>query len=222
MNDLTPETVAALRGRAGVAERLALSREQVLALLDAADERDRIKAELGDPSRHCIMGGRLVIDTRQHNCGTGPGGHYGAHEPGDERDTLAAAVERVRALHSPGIVYLHADECVHGDGDGHTVIEGLDGDLLCFDSPTGDRFCTECAGAWDELPAWPCPTIRALDGTGEDRLGPHPDEEELTRLVEALAGAGRPAPDLDGFDPDRNAHAFLREVTPWDDVNPTI
>ena len=46
MTILTPETVAALRGRAGVAERLALSREQVLALLDAADERDRLAAAI--------------------------------------------------------------------------------------------------------------------------------------------------------------------------------
>ena len=56
--------------------------DDLTALLDAADELDRIKAELGDPSRHSIMGGWLVIDTGQHNCGTGPGGHYGAHEPG--------------------------------------------------------------------------------------------------------------------------------------------
>ena len=83
----------------------------------------------------------------------------------DERDRLAAAVERVRVLHSPGIVFLHAGECGHGDG--HTVIEGLDGDPLCFDSPTDERFCVECAGAWDELPAHPCPTLRALDGTDE-------------------------------------------------------
>ena len=85
----------------------------------------------------------------------------------DELDALAAAAERVRALHSPGIVFLHADECGHGDGDGHTVIEGLDGDLLCFDSPTDDRFCVECASAWDEPPAWPCPTLRALDDRHE-------------------------------------------------------
>ena len=46
MTDLTPETVAALRGRAGVSDRLSLSREQVLALLDAADERDRLVAKV--------------------------------------------------------------------------------------------------------------------------------------------------------------------------------
>ena len=56
--------------------------DDLTALLDAADELDRIKAELSDPSRQSIMGGWLVIDTGQHNCGTGPGGHYGAHEPG--------------------------------------------------------------------------------------------------------------------------------------------
>ena len=48
---LTPETVAALRGRAGVAERLALSREQVLALLDAADERDRLAESVNEMVR---------------------------------------------------------------------------------------------------------------------------------------------------------------------------
>ena len=71
----------AIRERDGH-ERLLLNHEALRDLLDAADELDRIKAELGDPSRHSIMGGWLVIDTRQHNCGTGPGGHYGAHEPG--------------------------------------------------------------------------------------------------------------------------------------------
>mgnify|MGYP001161892120 CR=1 FL=1 len=63
-------------------ERLLLNHVDLRALLDAADELDRIKAELGDPSRHYIMDGWLVIDTGKHTCGTGPGGHYGAHEPG--------------------------------------------------------------------------------------------------------------------------------------------
>ena len=116
MADLTPERRAELRERwlrpPGEYSVCIPSRD-LLGLLDAADERDRIKAELGDPSRHYIMDGWLVIDTGRHTCGTGPGGHYGTHEPGcgleqalrldnlpgwpgDERDRLAAAVERVR------------------------------------------------------------------------------------------------------------------------------
>lgn len=96
-------------------ERLLLNHVDLRALLDACDERDRIKAELGDPSRHYIMDGWLVIDTGRHTCGTGPGGHYGAHEPGcgleqalrldnlqgwpgDERDRLAGNRREPRDL----------------------------------------------------------------------------------------------------------------------------
>lgn len=105
-------------------ERPPLNHTYLGALLDAADELDRIKTQMGDPSRHYIMDGWLVIDTGQHTCGTDPGGHYGAHEPGcgleqalrldnlpgwpgDERDRLAEAVERVRALHQPHNSYPH-------------------------------------------------------------------------------------------------------------------
>lgn len=87
MSELAPEKCAEIRRRIGHRrdldyERLPLLFDEVTALLDAADELGRIKAELGDPSRQSIMGGWLVIDTGRHNCGTGPGGHYGAHEPG--------------------------------------------------------------------------------------------------------------------------------------------
>lgn len=151
MSDLTPERRAELRRRIVFRrqmgyERVAVDFAPLADLLDAADELDRIKGELGDPSRHSIMGGWLVIDTRQHNCGTGPGGHYGAHEPGcgleqaiqldnlpgwpgDERDRLAAAAERVRVLHV-------------ADGEG---------------------FCVAC----DYMTPHPCLTIRALDDRHE-------------------------------------------------------
>ena len=46
MTDLTPETTAALRGRAGVSDRLSLSCGQVLALLDAADLLDEVRDQV--------------------------------------------------------------------------------------------------------------------------------------------------------------------------------
>ena len=120
MSDLTPEKRAVMREAVSREPNLEavywdVSGVTLRALLDAADELDRIKAEMGDPSRHYIMDGWLVIDTGRHTCGTDPGGHYGTHEPGcgleqalrldnlpgwpgDERDRLVATVERVQAL----------------------------------------------------------------------------------------------------------------------------
>lgn len=156
MTDLTPERRAELRGLAESAQpfirhggtdpaAVYVPAAELTALLDAIDERDRIKAELGDPSRHYIMDGWLVIDTGRHTCGTGPGGHYGAHEPGcgleqalqldnlqgwpgDERDRLAAQVERVRAL-----TYVSDDGTRYGH-DGHSPIDGY----------------PECPGCWSD------------------------------------------------------------------------
>lgn len=86
----------------------------------------------------------------------------------DERDRLAAAAERVRVLHVAHPVYLSTDECGCVDGD-HEVIEADNGSGdLCGSVPTGERYCGECTGEWDaELTAWPCDTLRALDGTDE-------------------------------------------------------
>ena len=100
----------------------------LLALLDELDELD--------PSRHSIMGGWLVIATGQHNCGTGPGGHFGAHEPGcgleqavqldnlpgwpgDERDRLATAVERVQRAAAERTEPPYAWESADGWSDGY-------------------------------------------------------------------------------------------------------
>ena len=127
---------------------------------DMRDERDRLAAAVRQIAEACHWSHDPSGDPEALIAYIGQ-----LQRSADDALDTAAAVERVRALHSPGIVFLHADECGHGDGDGHTVIEGLDGDLLCFDSPTDDRFCVECASAWDEPPAWPCPTLRALDGT---------------------------------------------------------
>lgn len=45
---------------------------------------DRAHAALAgpDPSRMRVEGDWLVQEVDEHTCGTGPGGHYGAHEPG--------------------------------------------------------------------------------------------------------------------------------------------
>ena len=124
---LTPERRAELReyaaGIVGVEQKSMLARPaEMLALLDAADERDR----------------------------------------------LAAQVERVRAIHSPAPIYLYADECGH-DPEVHDVIESITGELMCWDSPTGDDYCTGCGGdPIDELPAHPCETVRALDGADDE------------------------------------------------------
>ena len=78
---------------------------------------------------------------------------------------LRATVERVRELHRPSVVYAYADECGCGDED-HLIMESLTGDDLCYGTPTGEKFCSECTpecGA-DELIDWPCDTVRALDG----------------------------------------------------------
>ena len=83
------------------------------------------------------------------------------------RDRLAAAVERVRAIHAPSPVFMRADECGH-DPEDHDEIESITGAVLCWDSPTGEFYCTACGGdPIDELPAHPCATIRALDGRHE-------------------------------------------------------
>ena len=85
----------------------------------------------------------------------------------DERDRLAAAVERVRAIHAPSPVFMRADECGH-DPEDHDEIESITGAVLCWDSPTGEFYCTACGGdPIDELPAHPCATIAALDGPHE-------------------------------------------------------
>ena len=85
----------------------------------------------------------------------------------DERGRLAAAVERVRAIHAPSPVFMRADECGH-DPEDHDEIESITGAVLCWDSPTGEFYCTACGGdPIDELPAHPCATIRALDGRHE-------------------------------------------------------
>ena len=170
------------------------------ALLGTADELDRIKAEMGDPSRHYIMDGWLVIDTGKHTCGTDPGGHYGAHEPGcgleqalrldnlpgwpgAERDRLADALARAQGPFAC---------CSHCEGDAIHDVETNAHEVPCtlcqssigeverlrderdrlaaavervraLHERDGEGFCRVC----DYMTPHPCPTLRALDGTDE-------------------------------------------------------
>lgn len=81
--ELTPERRSALRGiAADDRHAMTVLAADMLALLDAADERDRMAGELSDPSKLSILNGWLVLDVGRHNCGTDFGGHFGAHEPG--------------------------------------------------------------------------------------------------------------------------------------------
>ena len=90
-----------------------------------------------------------------------------------ERDALAAAVERVRALHRPVGIY---DECECSDeakAEGHEDVEdiGLTCNRMytvCAECCRDDVYQTEdCASYHDHKPdeAHHCPTIRALDTT---------------------------------------------------------
>ena len=84
-----------------------------------------------------------------------------------ERDALAAAVARVRALHKldhylgePG-----DEDCPHDeDYDGPRHFENEDGMWLCEDTPGEEEICGGCpADEEGERVPWPCPTICALD-----------------------------------------------------------
>lgn len=86
--------------------------------------------------------------------------------PGDELDRLAAAVERVRALHKPGDLMAWSEDC--NDPEGHQWIDDPHGGgTLCVDEISG-TYCMGCApdDATDmsDYP-YPCATLRALDGT---------------------------------------------------------
>ena len=138
-----------------------------------------------DPGRVAIASGWLIYDVGYHTCGGyGPESGY-AHEPGcgaepickvadipdllaaaAERDALAAAVERVRALHGPRVLQVlgatcSAEECDHEDACplvDYTVCGH------CYDVGDGAHpYAYEEGGLQDV--AHPCATRRALDTT---------------------------------------------------------
>ena len=179
---VTPEILAELRRPALIEGHdaahyptgVVLPTRTLLALLDAAEERDEIAGRLA----HLLCdltGGRMSktsypvpvmaqeIEQYLSEC----------HESDlkDERDALAAAVERVRALHRPVGIY---DECACSDeakAEGHEDVEevGLTCNRMytvCAECCRDDVYQTEdCANYHDHKPdeAHHCPTIRALD-----------------------------------------------------------
>ena len=118
----------------------------MLALLDAAAERDRLAECVRAYGRTIDRWGLLIIAATHSEDITTPDGDGDweviesrlAEVPAllAERDALAAKVEAVRALHRP--------------------YSPFRGNAL---------FCGECEG--DEFVPYPCPTARALDGGAE-------------------------------------------------------
>ena len=83
----------------------------------------------------------------------------------DERDRLAAAVERVRAIHKPGDLMAWSEDC--DDPEGHQWIDDPHGGgMLCADEIAG-TYCMGCspddATDMSDYP-YPCATLRALGG----------------------------------------------------------
>jgi len=175
MPDLTPEKLAELRRLLDAPpQHITIVRDDALALLDAAEERDEIAGRLA----HLLCdltGGRMSktsypvpvmaqeIEQYLSEC----------HESDlkDERDALAAKLDAVRALHGPRVVQVlgatcSAEECDHEDAC-PLVDYAVCGH--CYDVGDGAHpYAYEDGGLQDV--AYPCPTIRALAAeTGGDR-----------------------------------------------------
>ena len=88
----------------------------------------------------------------------------------DHIEILRARLDKVRALHRKSPVYdTFADDCEH-DSDLYAT-ECEDGEFYCTEHVAGYT-CSECCRlSYDsmdgELPAYPCPTIQALDGSDQ-------------------------------------------------------
>ena len=102
--DLTPERRAVLRRYAEVIQSAAYETTmlahygEMLALLDAADEADRLTAEMF-AAEGALLGDSPELPRWERALLNGLTFPELAREVADERDRLAAAVERVRALH---------------------------------------------------------------------------------------------------------------------------
>ena len=162
MTDLTPERRAELRDRATSAKPFighdsitppftTIDAADLAALLDAADERDRLAAAV-----NALMSSATSRD--------------GA------RVALIAAVERVRALHHPVGIF---DECDCDDdakAEGHEDILDVGTTCnrlytICGECCADDGYQTEACADYhmhraDET--HPCPTLRALDGADDE------------------------------------------------------
>ena len=175
------------------AQLIAAAVNALPALLDAAAERDRLAGLLDEPRRSgCaveIAGVRIApcdergqtadmcalvaaADRLAHMREARDNSRAEVERLTDERDALAAAVARVRALHRPVGIY---DECECSDeakAEGHEDVEdiGLTCNRIytvCAECCRDDVYQTEdCASYHDHKPdeAHHCPTIRALGG----------------------------------------------------------
>lgn len=88
-----------------------------------------------------------------------------------ERPEPEGLAAKLRELHEPARVLVHADQC---DDENHNHDYGTVGDLLCFDCPSIGTYCVACTHDTDsDLVTYPCPTIALLDasdtGVGGDR-----------------------------------------------------
>ena len=170
MNDLTPETIAELRRLAEAATPGPWRTEYLMGA--GNDLLTAIIAGRATPDDLRVIGSTLAERDGKFVAAASPAVVLALL---DERDALAAKVERVRALHRPVGIY---DECECSDEaktEGHEDVEevGLTCNRMytvCAECCRDDVYQTEdCANYHDHKPdeAHHCPTIRALDGGAE-------------------------------------------------------
>ena len=113
----------------------------------------RVMAELRMVATAWAPGGRMTLDNDDV---------LALLDAAAERDALAAAVERVRALHTPSRWYL--DYCANPACEcEHVECNGNDYQLVCETCSGGELEDT------DDPTPYPCPTIRALNESETDR-----------------------------------------------------
>ena len=153
MSALTPEIQAELRRLLDAPpQHITIARDDALALLDAAAERDRLAGLLDEPRRSgCaveIAGVRIApCDERGQTADMRALAAAAA-----ERDALAATVERVRLLATDW-----ASQRTDYDKDTEQQIEDGNATLRALDAETGGEPCQICqtdrdkmAQAWDD------------------------------------------------------------------------
>ncbi|VEW13539.1 Uncharacterised protein [Brevibacterium casei] len=80
------------------------------------------------------------------------------------------ALNKVLELHKPIFYYEHEDSCMNTDED-HCAERHVEFDLgeyYCEDLPTGEEACDSCYDDEGERVAYPCATVRAIEGAIND------------------------------------------------------
>lgn len=183
MSDLTPEMLDEMRRLLDAPpQHITIARDDALALLDAAAERDRLARLLDEPRRSgCaveIAGVRIApCDERGQTADMLAADRlrrelaYMAEARDNARaevERLSAQLDAVRALHGPRVVQVlgatcSAEECDHEDAC-PLVDYAVCGH--CYDVGDGAHpYAYEDGGLQDV--AHPCATYRALDATPE-------------------------------------------------------